>query len=93
MESGGGIGQIERDKKPLFRGECSGVINLVLREPIANFARAPEPLRLGTAAFRFISLSYRETPEQSRQDLGSAMDPRPSAPWILVGRSEPQLVG
>ena len=53
MESGGGIGQIERDKKPLFRGECSGVINLVLREPIANFARAPETTEAGNRGIPF----------------------------------------
>ncbi len=41
MESGGGIGQVERDEKPLFRGESPGFINLVLREPIAKFARTP----------------------------------------------------
>ncbi len=36
MESGGCIRQLQRNQQPLCRGQFTGVVNLVLREPFTQ---------------------------------------------------------
>ena len=39
MESGGSIGKIKCNEQPLFRGESSGFVNLLLCQDVAKFTR------------------------------------------------------
>ena len=36
MESGGSVGKIKRNEEPLFRGESSGFVNLLLCQHVAK---------------------------------------------------------
>ena len=52
MESGGSIGQVECDKKPLFGGESPGFIDLVFRESVSQSARAARTAHVGRGGVR-----------------------------------------
>lgn len=50
MESGGSIGKLKRNEQPLFRGESTGFVNLLLRQHVAKLAgtsRSISPERQG----------------------------------------------
>jgi len=57
VESGGSVGKIKRNEKPLFRGESSGFVNLLLCQHVAKFtgtSRSIPPKRQGYGCrFRF----------------------------------------
>ena len=44
MESGGSVGKIKRNEEPLFRGESSGFVKLLLCQHIAKFTGTPRSI-------------------------------------------------
>lgn len=53
MESGGGVGEFERDEQPLFGSESPGFVNLVFCEPITEFTGTPGATEVGRRGFQF----------------------------------------
>ena len=100
MESGSGVGEFERDEKPLFGSESPGLVNLVLCEPITEFTGTPGATEVGSRGFQFHEailpgnrrfVTFTEFPNPHFK-FSVSISSSPSFPTLLIGHPSSEEV-
>ena len=53
VESGGSVGKLKRNAQPLFRGESTGFVNLLLCQHVAKLTGTSRRIQTGNRGYKF----------------------------------------